>query len=81
MAVRDGRGRPIRMEGVILDLTERHEAELAAERHRNELVHMGRVNMPGQLSSAMAHELNRPLGAILNNIEAAGLFLDQSPPP
>jgi len=34
----------------------------------------------GQLASALAHELNQPLGAILRNAEAAELFL-QKPQP
>jgi signal transduction histidine kinase len=36
--------------------------------------------MMGQLASALAHELNQPLGAILRNAEAAELFLQASPP-
>lgn len=34
----------------------------------------------GQLSSALAHELNQPLGAILRNAEAGENFLRQDPP-
>ena len=36
--------------------------------------------MMGQLASALAHEINQPLGAILRNAEAAELFL-QDPSP
>jgi C4-dicarboxylate-specific signal transduction histidine kinase len=36
--------------------------------------------MMGQLASALAHELNQPLGAILRNAEAAELFLQHEPP-
>ena len=50
------------------------------QRHRNELAHVSRVSMMGQLASALAHELNQPLGAILRNAEAAELFLRASPP-
>jgi len=39
-----------------------------------------RVSMMGQLASALAHEINQPLGAILRNAEAAELFL-QDPSP
>ncbi len=41
---------------------------------------MGRVSMMGQLASALAHEINQPLGAILRNAEAAELFLDYASP-
>ena len=34
----------------------------------------------GQLSTALAHELNQPLGAILSNAEAAEMLLDADPP-
>jgi hypothetical protein len=34
----------------------------------------------GQLSSALAHEINQPLGAILRNAEAAALFMQQPSP-
>lgn len=81
MAVTDGHGRPLRAQGVVQDLTSRHEAEQAAQRHRNDLIHIGRVNVLGQLSSALAHELNQPLGAIMSNAEAAELFLTNNPPP
>ena len=36
--------------------------------------------MMGQLASALAHEINQPLGAILRNAEAAELFLDNASP-
>lgn len=41
---------------------------------------MGRVSMMGQLASALAHEINQPLGAILRNAEAAELFLQSASP-
>ena len=45
-----------------------------------EIAHAGRVSTMGQLASALAHEINQPLGAILRNAEAAELFMkNQSP--
>ena len=41
---------------------------------------MNRQATAGQLSASIAHELNQPLGAILNNVEAAALMVD-SPSP
>src|SRR6185295_5439792 len=40
----------------------------------------GRISMMGQLASALAHELNQPLGAILRNAEAAELFMKNETP-
>jgi signal transduction histidine kinase len=55
-------------------------AEAEILRQRSELAHVARVSMMGQLASALTHELNQPLGAILRNAEAAEIFL-QSPHP
>jgi C4-dicarboxylate-specific signal transduction histidine kinase len=41
---------------------------------------MNRQATAGQLSASIAHELNQPLGAILNNVEAAALMV-ASPSP
>ena len=73
-------GSALRRMGVLSDITTRKKAELEAQRHRDELAHVSRVSMMGQLASALAHELNQPLGAILRNAEAAELFLQASPP-
>jgi len=57
------------------DFTERKQAELDAQRHRAELIHVSRIATLGELSAAMAHELNQPLTAILSNAQAALRFL------
>ena len=41
----------------------------------SELAHMNRRATAGELSASIAHELNQPLGAILNNTETAELLL------
>jgi signal transduction histidine kinase len=46
-------------------------AEREAARLRQELTHIGRVSAMGELAASLAHELNQPLTAILNNAEAA----------
>jgi two-component system, LuxR family, sensor kinase FixL len=64
----------------IIDLTQRREAELEAARQRNELAHLSRVTLLGELAGSMAHELNQPLGAIQSNAEAAEILLKKHPP-
>ena len=71
----DGDGQPVRMRGASVDITERKLAELEAARHRNEMAHLSRVTTVGELSGSLAHELNRPLGAILSNAQAAQRML------
>jgi len=58
----------------------RRRAEAAAAAGRLELAHMSRVAQIGELSGALAHELNQPLAAILSNAEAGERLLAQTPP-
>jgi len=76
----DGAGKPILVRGVSNDITGRKEAELETQNLRREITHVGRVSMMGQLASALAHEINQPLGAILRNAEAAELYLENASP-
>ena len=73
-------GKPVLLRGVSMDVTERKQTEVELQNQRNQLAHITRVTSLGQLSSALAHEINQPLGAILRNAEAAELFLKQTPP-
>lgn len=59
----------------VTDITERRRAELESLNQRNELAHLSRVAMLGELSGSMAHELNQPLASILSNAQAAQRFL------
>ena len=57
------------------DLAAQRRAELEAKEQRLQLTHLTRVALLGQLSGALAHELNQPLTAILSNAQAAQHFL------
>ncbi|WP_298398484.1 PAS domain-containing sensor histidine kinase [Sphingobium sp.] len=57
--------------GFIRDLTERQQAERRVADLQSELAHASRVTAMGTLASALAHELNQPLTAIANYMEAA----------
>jgi PAS domain S-box-containing protein len=61
--------------GTCIDITERKQTELEMAQQRNELAHLSRVTMLGELSGSLAHELNQPLTAILSNAQAAQRFL------
>jgi signal transduction histidine kinase len=71
---------PLRLRGVSVDITARKQLEAEAQQHCNQLARLQRVFAMGQLSSALAHELNQPLGAILRNAEAGEAFLRRQPP-
>ena len=54
----------------------RRTAESEARARMAQLAHMNRRTTVGQLTASIAHELNQPLGAILNNAEAAAMLID-----
>jgi signal transduction histidine kinase len=54
----------------------RRLAEQAEQAQRAELARAARLAMAGELTGAIAHEINQPLGAILTNADAGDLMLD-----
>jgi signal transduction histidine kinase len=58
----------------------RRRAEAASRKRLFELAQMNRSLTVSAMSSSIAHELNQPLGAILNNAGAAEVLLSKSPP-
>jgi C4-dicarboxylate-specific signal transduction histidine kinase len=74
---RTEKGNGQRLLGVALDVTERKLSELRAAQDHRALRHMTRVSTVGQLSAAIAHQLNQPLAAILGNAEAAQKMLQR----
>ena len=53
----------------------RRRAEQIVAEQRDQIAHAGRISTLGQLAASLAHELGQPLGAILNNLEAAEILL------
>jgi C4-dicarboxylate-specific signal transduction histidine kinase len=68
------------LSGNFVDVTEQKNAEADAALQRQEIAHLTRVSTLGQLSGAIAHEINQPLTAILSNAQAA-LHLLKDPSP
>ena len=60
---------------IIGNVVGRQQAELREEQLRGELAHAMRIAALGELVSALAHELNQPLAAILSNAQAARRFI------
>jgi C4-dicarboxylate-specific signal transduction histidine kinase len=65
---------------VLFQNRKRREAEAEAAEQRREATHLMRVSVLGELSGAMAHEINQPLTAILSNAQAALHLLAQKAP-
>jgi PAS domain S-box-containing protein len=57
------------------DITDRLAVEAELTASRREMERLMRANMLGELASALAHELNQPLTAILSNAQAARRLL------
>jgi len=72
--------RPASMTGTVSDITERRRNAMELFRHRQELAHIARISVLGELSASIAHELNQPLTAILSNSQAGSRFLAASSP-
>ena len=66
--------------GIAIDISERKKAEQEIQQQRNELAHLSRVTMLGELAGSLAHELNQPLTAVLSNAQAAQRFLAHDHP-
>jgi two-component system sensor kinase FixL len=64
----------------IRDLTERQLAESRMQELQSELLHVSRLSDVGQMASALAHELNQPLAAIVNYVQAMRRLLHASNP-
>ncbi|MDO9361860.1 MAG: PAS domain S-box protein [Sphingopyxis sp.] len=56
--------------GFVRDLTDRRRTELRLQELQSELIHVSRLSAMGTMASTLAHELNQPLTAIANYLEA-----------
>ncbi|MEM7528217.1 MAG: PAS domain S-box protein [Pseudomonadota bacterium] len=66
--------------GFIRDVTDRVEAERKASRLQRMLDRVSRIQALGEMSTALAHEINQPLVAITSFARAAARILGRSPP-
>jgi two-component system sensor kinase FixL len=57
--------------GIVHDVSDIHQRERRIRELQRELLHVTRATSMGQMSSALAHELNQPLTAILSYVKAA----------
>ena len=73
----DAHGKPAQLLGISIDITARKQAELEAKQRRDELSHLSRVALIGEMSASIAHELNQPLAGIASNAGAGRRFIDR----
>jgi len=77
----DAAGNIIGASKTVRDITERKLAEARLRTLQGELSHIARLTEMGQLSAALAHELNQPLTAILNYMNVAKRLLASTDVP
>ena len=59
----------------IVDISDRKQAEVLTRQHREELAHLSRVAIMGEIAGSLAHEINQPLTGIVNNASAGHRFI------
>jgi two-component system sensor kinase FixL len=64
-----------RLLGVSLDITRQKLADAEMRQQRDDLGHLGRVALVGEMATSLAHELNQPLTAIVTNASTAKKIL------
>lgn len=70
------RGRPLMFVAQIVDRTEQIEAEVEVRQHRERLAQVSRLGTMGEMAAGLAHELNQPLTAIANYVQACQHLID-----
>ncbi len=66
------------LESLEQEIQERKEAEERNHRLVAQLAHAERVSTMGHLTAGLAHELNQPLAAVTNYLEACDVLLDEA---
>jgi signal transduction histidine kinase len=67
--------------GLLFEHRRRRRAEVEARRHLTAMAHLDRRGAMGELATSLAHELNQPLNAILQNAGVAEILLNSRPSP
>jgi two-component system sensor kinase FixL len=62
--------------GFIRDITQRQASEARLQELQSELVHVSRLTAMGEMASALAHELNQPLLAIVGYMKGSRRLLE-----
>jgi PAS domain S-box-containing protein len=80
---RDSSGRPYEMFGTVQDITERKHSEEQREKLRqleDDLAHINRVSMLGEMAASLAHEIKQPITAAITSANTCREWLAHDPP-
>ena len=62
----DSAGNISQLLGFAVDISDRKRAEEELRQHQEKLAHISRLSTMGEMATGLAHEINQPLGAIVN---------------
>jgi C4-dicarboxylate-specific signal transduction histidine kinase len=79
-AVRDDTGRIARWYVLLTDIEDRTRALAQLDQMQSDFAHVNRLNVMGELTASLAHEITQPIAAARNNSRAALNFLDRQRP-
>ena len=80
LPLRDQGGRIVRWYVSLDDIDDRKKAEAALSKVRAELTHVTRLTIMNKLTATIAHEVNQPLTAVINNANAClALLMNDGP--
>src|SRR5882762_5360592 len=72
--------RVTRVRGLMVDLTNRKQAEEALRQAQADLAHVNRVTTMGELTASLAHEVKQPIAAAVTNANTPLRWLAANPP-
>jgi PAS domain S-box-containing protein len=72
--------RVTRVRGVMVDLTNRKQAEEALRQTQADLAHVNRVTTMGELTASLAHEVNQPIAAAVTDANTCLRWLARDRP-
>jgi PAS domain S-box-containing protein len=81
--LRDQHGRIVKWYGTLTDIEDRKRAEQERERLRqleDELAHINRVTMLGEMAASLAHEIKQPIAAAITSANSCIEWLAHEPP-
>jgi PAS domain S-box-containing protein len=76
----DEQGKIVKWYGTNTDIDDRKRAEEALRKSQAELAHVSRLTTMGELTASIAHEVNQPLTAVVNNANASISLLPEGTP-
>jgi PAS domain S-box-containing protein len=80
VVLRDSEGKVLKFVGTTTDIDDQKRTGEALRQAQAELAHVTRLATMGELAASIAHEVNQPLGSVINNANAClNLLANDSP--